>query len=470
MILIAILLLLAYTVLLVYAMSAIYKGQFGAVLLYAIIFFPVYALFLSFTYEQIESPQLAKAIQYSKEVVVFSALLVWIYGQKNVWNRQWHISFLDSLFLAFIGLALAFFMLGIGDATMVNQAIYIKNILLIGIFYFFGRNVKVHFREWNRMFQIIFVISVLACGLVILEKTFGTHFHTFAGYAKYNLDIKGEEPTGIYGLAWTFEAEGGRPRYGSFYAHPLELASSMLITAAACIIYLISVPFKTNQYKYVGILLCAFICVMFAYSRASFVSFFMMLFFMAFLLRYYKILGAAFGAFVLVGIYIFFFAADEILFFVLDTLTFENSSSLTHIVDWLNALNSIVENPMGIGLGMSGNASGVEKELMVGGENQYLIYGVQMGIIGALLYMAMLFFGMRNAWRAFRMARSREESVVSFVAASVKFGLLLPLFTANAEVYIYVCLVSWWFIGHAESLYQARKQELTRPGTQLAAA
>ena len=460
MILVALILLLAYGVLVVYTVMGIARGKFEAVLLYAIIFFPVYALFLSFTYEVFESPILARVIQYSKELIILGAIFTWVFGQKNVLNVHWHISLLDSCFIAFLGLTVLFFGLGLGDATIVNRAIYVKNILLICIFYFFGRNINVPFSEWNRMFQIIFVITVLACGLVVIEKLSGTHFHTFAGYAKYNLDIKGEEPKGLYGLAWTFEAEGGRPRYGSFFAHPLELSSGMLIPAAICTFYFLFVKHKNNKYKYLGILTCAFICVLFAYSRASFVALFMMLAFAALLLRYYQLLLAGFVVFMMVGLFIVFFAAEEVLFFVIDTLTFENSSSLTHIVDWLAAVNSIIENPMGIGLAMSGNAGGVETELMVGGENQFLVYGVQMGVIGMLLYIAMLSLGIRNSWRAFRLSESRQEGIVPFIAAAVKFGLILPLFTANAEVYIYVCLVSWWLIGYGERLYQENRRQV----------
>ena len=143
MLILALILILAYLVLLVYTMMSISKGDLYALLLYATIFFPIYALFLSFTYDAVESPLLAKVIQYSKEGVIFSALLIWILSQKQLASRRWNISILDSLFIAFLGLTLLFFALGIGDATVVNRAIYVKNILLICVFYFMGRNVKV---------------------------------------------------------------------------------------------------------------------------------------------------------------------------------------------------------------------------------------------------------------------------------------------------------------------------------------
>ena len=42
--------------------------------------------------------------------------------------------------------------------------------------------------------------------------------------------------------------------------------------------------------------------------------------------------------------------------------------------------------------------------------------------------------------------------------------MLLPLFTANAEAYIYVSLISWWLIGHAETLYQKFRRPVREEG------
>ena len=460
--LIATFLLVVYVVFFVHVFFNVLKGKLQIVFIYAVAFFPVYALFLTSNFDAFESPITVKLIQYSKELIVFGAFAFWVISREKFIHKRWNISLLDRLFLSFVGLAVFFFVIGLGDATITNRAIYLKNIFLIGVFYCLGRNVELSFSDWNKATKIIFVTTVLAAIFVIFEGALSTHFHTIAGYAKYNTFLTGEEPQGEYGLAWTFEAEGGRPRYGAFFAHPLELAASMLVVASIGVIYLVSVPYRSNKLKYLGLLFCAFVCLLLAYSRASFVSFFILLGFMALLLRYYKMIGIALAVSFGVGLYVVFFAANDILYFILDTITFENSSSQTHIVDWLNAVNGIITNPMGIGLAMSGNAGGVEKDLMVGGENQYLIYGVQLGVIGMLLYIGMLFYGIRNSWRAFRLSKVREESVIPFVAASVKFGMLLPLFTANAEAYIYVSLVSWWMIGHSETMYQRLKSSRLR--------
>lgn len=460
MLIIASALLIIYAAFYLYTVDALVKGRFEGILFYSVVFFPIYALFLTFNYLAFESAPLISLIQYSKEILIFSTLGLWFLGQKKLLHKAWKLSLLDKFIAAFLLLAFIFFALGIGEATFINRAIYLKNIILIGIFYLFGRQIKVSNSGWKSAFNAIFLTTIIACALVALEKALGFHFHSYVGYVEYNLDIKDLEPTGTYNLNFTFEAEGGKPRYGSFFANPLELASSMLIVTAISLVYLLSVKHETNKLKYFFILLCAFITVLFAYSRASFVSFFLMLVFLAFLMRYYQILKVALCAITLIAIYVVFFAADEVFYFVIDTITFENSSSVTHIVDWLKAVDSMLSNPFGIGLGMSGNAGGADLDIVVGGENQYLIFGVQMGFLGMLLYIGMLFFGIRNSWRAFRLSESREESVVPFVAAAVKFGMLLPLFTANAEAYIYVSLVSWWLIGAAESIYQEKKVKL----------
>ena len=72
-------------------------------------------------------------------------------------------------------------------------------------------------------------------------------------------------------------------------------------------------------------------------------------------------------------LYLYYFSDEELRFFIQDTLTFQNTSSLGHLVEWIEGIISIYENPFGVGLAMSGNASGVDQSIKIGGENQFLI-------------------------------------------------------------------------------------------------
>lgn len=459
--LLAILLLVAYAIYLAFILNGIGQGNFHYLLVYLVSFLPIYIVFLSFTYAYLELELVTKLIQYSKEIVVLYAFMVWALGRKaNLASSAWSLSRLDWQFTAFLALSFVYLLLPIGEADFIGKATYFKNILLMCLVYLFGRQVPLSFDQWHKTFKLVLGITIVAFAVVILERLGGRHFHSVIGYAKYISGMLNIEPAGSYGLNWTFQAQGGQPRYAAIFANPLEFSASMLISFAIALIYLLFVRHESNKFKYLGLLLAISICVMLAYSRATFVAFFIMVLFMALLLKFYRIIAVAGVAGTLLVVYILFFAPDDTRYFVEDTLMFQNSSSITHVIEWLEGVDSMIQSPMGIGLATSGNAGGVDDDLKVGGENQYLIFGVQLGFIGLFIYLSMLYYAIRNSWRAFRQAKNPTERVVPFIAASVKFGLLLPLFTANAEAYLYVSLFSWWLVGTAETYYQAQRKEV----------
>ena len=178
-----------------------------------------------------------------------------------------------------------------------------------------------------------------------------------------------------------------------------------------------------------------------------------MIFFVALVFKLYKLIGFGFLSLVLFVFYVLFFASEDFYFYVIDTLTFADTSSIGHVVEWVMALDSMVSNPLGIGLAMSGNFGSVTEDLRVGGENQFLIYGVQLGWIGMFLYIATLLSGIRNSIYVFKNSDHLNLARMAFVAGTVKAGLLLPLFTANVEIYTYVSWVSWWMVGYSMNEY-----------------
>jgi hypothetical protein len=113
----------------------------------------------------------------------------------------------------------------------------------------------------------------------------------------------------------------------------------------------------------------------------------------------------------------------------------------------------MIQNPMGIGLAMSGNANGVDQALKISGENQFLIYGVQMGFLGLIIYVSMLVKGIKDSLKVFKHSSKQHVKSISYVAASTKIGLLIPLFTSNAELYLFVAFLSWFLIGLTETYY-----------------
>ena len=143
--------------------------------------------------------------------------------------------------------------------------------------------------------------------------------------------------------------------------------------------------------------------------------------------------------------------SEEMLYYIIDTFTFNESSSLSHLLEWIQAGISIFENPFGIGLAMSGNATGVDQAIKIGGENQFLIYGVQMGIVSLLIYSLMLFKAIKDSIDLYKSSNDYKKEL-SFLVGLTKFGLLIPLFTANVELYLFISLFSWFLVGHIQKL------------------
>ncbi|WP_139135306.1 O-antigen ligase family protein [Roseivirga sp. 4D4] len=367
---------------------------------------------------------------------------------------------MDKTLFLFTLIAIAYAILPVGEAAFINKIVYLKNVLLIPVFYLFGRNTKLTYADWNTGFKLFLGLTLVTTIVVVFEKMVGYHLHAFIDSALYHREMKDIDLKGVFGIGYTFEAQGGKPRYASLYANPLELSASMLLLVSYTIYQMVNSKNKTNKLIYFFFLVLGLLSLLFAYSRATFLAFFVMLVFVAFQLKYYRIILSTFVLASVFGLYFMFLASDELRYFVIDTITFQNSSSLTHVLDWLEAIDSMINNPFGIGLGTSGNVGGVESDLIVGGENQFLIYGVQMGFLGAFIYFLVLFLGIKHCFAYQRTLGSNEEKMVPFIAASVKFGLLLPLLTANVEAYLFISLVTWWMIGHGEDQYIDSKKHV----------
>jgi len=100
-------------------------------------------------------------------------------------------------------------------------------------------------------------------------------------------------------------------------------------------------------------------------------------------------------------------------------------------------------------LAMSGNASGVDQAIKIGGENQFLIYGVQMGIISIILYSLLILISILDSLKVYRLSKNFNKEI-AFIVVLVKLGLIIPLMTANAELYLFVSLTTWFFVGYIQ--------------------
>ncbi|RIW18315.1 O-antigen ligase domain-containing protein [Algoriphagus lacus] len=441
----------------------VFKGKWSHFIYFLASFLPFYITSLSVIYLATRSPEIVGIFQVLKEVVVLVAILGFIFYRKRIFDYPFRLRSTDWLMLAFLTLSFFYILLPLGEASFLNKALYYKSMLIPGLVYFLGRNTRFNEIEIAWVFKIIFAVAIGAFVINCVENfLLGAHLQQFTGYALYNQAINDIDPTGNFGLTWTFETQAVTKRLAGFFSDPLEMASSVLMGFAAGLIWFLTSK-KEYSWPYLLVMACSLGSLVFSASRAAFGAFFIMIFFVALVFRLYKLIGAGFLALLGFGIYVVAFASDDFYFFVVDTLTFENTSSIGHVVEWLLALDSMVANPLGIGLAMSGNAGSVTDEVRVGGENQFLIYGVQLGWLGMILYVLVLASGVILSLRVFYQTEEVMTARLAFVGAVTKVGLLLPLFTANAEMYTYVTWLTWWMIGYSVNEYSRLSLTLKRP-------
>ena len=79
-------------------------------------------------------------------------------------------------------------------------------------------------------------------------------------------------------------------------------------------------------------------------------------------------------------------------------------------------------------------------------ENQFIIIGVQTGIVTAGIYIATYIMVMRKALQLFKTQTGKIRRLALFIFL-VKVGMLIPLFTSEAESYIYISYITWILTG-----------------------
>ncbi len=435
----------------------IVKGKWTYFIFFLAAFLPIYITYLSLTYLNTRSEVLVTVFQALKDGVVGIALVVAILFQKKPAEYTFRPQSTDWLMGSFLIIAFCFLILPIGEVPFLTKAAYFKGMLLPGLAYFLGRNTVFDERELSRFFSMIFIVAILAFAVNLMEQfVLQAHIQQHTGYALYNQVINDTYPTGNFGLSWTFETRALSKRLASFFADPWELASSVLLGFAAGLIWFLTSK-REEGFPYLVVMLCSMGSLFFSSSRSAFGGFFIMLFFIAVIFKLYRLILFGFSLVTAFVIFVVFFASDDFYYFVIDTLTFQNASSVGHVVEWVIALESMIENPFGVGLAMSGNSGSVTDEVRIGGENQFLVYGVQLGFIGMFLYILILGFSISRSIRVFRLTENVMTARLAFTAAAVKTGLLFPLFTANAELFAYVNWITWWMVGYAMNEYSKIK-------------
>jgi hypothetical protein len=385
---------------------------------------------------------LVPVLQSFKEIMILAGLGYVLYHCKG----KIRLHLVDKLILFFLLYTALYVFLPLGQYGAFQKLLAVKSLSFFVLVYFMGR--FFNFRKFylNQYFYYICLVAVAASVILVYEYYHYTHFQAMIGYADYNYYFFDQEPSGNYGLSWTFEIENGAKRFASFFSNPLEYSASSVMTI--CILAALYTRSNSKiRIDNFGIIVFAstLMAIMLSLSRASFASYFLIIYAYA-LLTDKKVIVKAIHYSVLAGVaYIIFLVSKDFQDFVVNTLNFKNESSLGHILEWLDGIQSMITHPLGIGLGESGRIAAFLGE-NVGGENQFIIIGVQVGVIAFAVYIAIYVSLIRNTYKWFRKLKGKEKKVCLAVLL-MKVGFIIPTMTANFESYIYISYVSWFLSG-----------------------
>ena len=444
-----------YFIIFGYTIDKISRGKIEYLIIYICTCLPIYTTLQAQAFKIFNTEIVVSIIKLSKDIIFIYAFIIFLFGKNiHLFKRIFKFSLVDKLILIFTLIVTIYALIPLGEADIFSKLIYAKNLYIISITYLIGRNVKIDEAFFNTIKKILKYLILSLTFFLCFEFILSTHFHSIIDFSNYNILVNEIDPQGNYGLSWSFESQGSSPRYAAFFADPLELSASLLLLTS-----LLIYNFWNNKRNISYFLLfMVAVAFLFSFSRGAIVACIGIVLFGLLLNKKYKSLLLIFGLFLLSTLSLIYFGSEEIRYFIIDTLKFENTSSLGHLVEWIEGILSIFENPLGIGLAMSGNASGVDQAIKVGGENQFLIFGVQMGVLSIITYVLILFFVIKRSCKVYYLS-SNNDKHISFIVACTKFGLLLPLLTANAELYLFVSLTTWFFAGYIESRYTQLKFE-----------
>ena len=455
MTLIGVLFIVFYFIIFGYTIDKISKGKIEYIIIFICTCLPIYTTLQAQVFKIFDSEIFVTIIKLSKDTIFIYTLMIFFLGKNiHLFKRTFKFSLVDKLILCFTFLVTVYALIPLGEADIFSKLIYAKNLYIISITYLIGRNIKIDKIFFNKIKKTLKYLILSLTFFLCFEFILSTHFHTIIDFSNYNSIVNEIDPQGNYGLSWSFESQGSSPRYAAFFADPLELSASLLLFTSLLIFNFWNNKRDINYF----LLFMISAAFLFSFSRGAIIACVGIILFALLINKRYKTLLLILGSFILSTLSLLYFGSEEIRYLIIDTLKFENSSSLGHLVEWIEGIISIFENPFGIGLAMSGNASGVDQAIKVGGENQFLIFGVQMGIVSVIVYILILVYIIKRSSYVY-LKTSNFEKHISFIVACTKFGLLLPLLTANAELYLFVSLTTWFFAGYIESRYLEIKFE-----------
>jgi hypothetical protein len=416
-----------------------------------LVMLPMYLMSLVMLYGVIGAPAIViRLIQPWKEIVLLLALI-------GACSRQWRLHVpitlrgIDWLVIVFVMLNVAYVLFPVGVSDFGVRLAGLRANLIPMPLYVLGRLATSGDVKSARATRLIAILGAAAVIGVVVEKVaLPADWPVRIGYSRFLIDFFGDvDVQSADELPWTFWTEAKIFRRPSaFFANPLDLAAGCLIFVGAVFAtYLLRQRVGRRDRGSLLLTWGLALTVCASLARMAIATLPVVLAVIAVVLGRRRIAAAIVAGGVAIGAIGLIIAGPLIQQYVLSTVSFQNASSVGHLQAWADAIQAMFEHPFGLGLGSSG-AVGARAGGGTGGENQYLIFGVQLGFLGLALYCALVLSALR------RLAGALRETQQGLFGAGLAGMLTMSLLGLSSEIgsYIFVLYVTWWLTGYAVAL------------------
>jgi hypothetical protein len=143
--------------------------------------------------------------------------------------------------------------------------------------------------------------------------------------------------------------------------------------------------------------------------------------------------------------------------FVLATVTFQTASSYSHLFDWRRGFEAFFAQPWGHGLGSSDQVAARFGRIPITADNMFLGYAVDLGAIGLIAYLAIVFTIGFVSWRLFKSAQTQDMRLVAATVFLTNVGIAINGASSSPFNSVFLAYNFFLLAGATVSAYQRRK-------------
>jgi hypothetical protein len=357
--------------------------------------------------------------------------------------------------LAVFGLALValLYLLGAGSWFGVElpigaQLYGLRDAVYFSLLYFVGRATPEVIRD-ERALKALFLVGAITSGVAVAERLFVTpQMLVLLGTAAYFQDFLGVtvvtagNPFGLPMNYWVYVGSQLVQRAGSTYLSSQGFAVPVLIIVPAASAWVLAM--RRGAAAWLGYALI-WLGLLLTITRMTIVACLLQALAIAALRRRWELITAV-GVSVVVTFGCGLLVVPGLATYVWETLTWQSSSSLTHMNDWLEGFGNALRYPLGAGLGVAEQTAWRFGFDPLAGESQYLKYAVELGLLGLGLHLATMAGAVLTGLKSMRGARDlrADYGVVVTMAA---LGILLNAVTTAVFNSMMLTYVFFWLLG-----------------------